>query len=83
MKCRNCGKAKKIASVSAKCSDMCSWQYGRAHRDGYVPSNMGIGNEYGDYVVFDYCVHCGTIQNTQGNEFPVKRLMSRKEREAC
>ena len=58
MKCRNCGKTK-IASVSGKTSDMCYWRYGRAERDGYVPSGMGIGEEFGDYIAFDYCVWCG------------------------
>jgi len=65
MTCK-CG-SKRIASIGAKCSDLCYTQLpDRPDIDGYVPSNIGIGG--GDYVEFDYCLDCGQIQS---NEFPI------------
>jgi hypothetical protein len=56
-----------IAFVNAKCSDLCQFidPKGTSH-EGYVPNDVGIGG--GDYVEFEYCLHCGQIQG----KFPVK-----------
>ncbi len=65
MVCKNC-KSTNIASVHAKCSDMCSVIYEDGYeREGYVPAGIGIGG--GDYVEFKYCLNCGMIQD----DFPL------------
>jgi hypothetical protein len=66
-KCIQCG-SEQIASVGAKCSDLCSFSYQNQEKNGYVPENVGIGG--GDYVEFDYCLNCGQIQG----DFPIKNL---------
>ena len=58
MKCK-CG-SKRIANLYGKCSDMCSVEIGGIEKDGYVPSDMGIGGN--DDIQFKYCLDCGTIQ---------------------
>ena len=63
MTCLKCGSGR-IVAVNAKCSDLCMVTYGDKQRDGYVPDDIGIGS--GDYVDFNYCLHCGQIQD----EFP-------------
>lgn len=55
-----CG-SKRILTVSAKCSDLCSASYGKLEHDGYVPSIEGLGG--GDYLAIDVCVECGRIQD--------------------
>ena len=50
MACQTCG-SERIASISAKCSDLCyveSLTEDYVH-DGYVPSELGIGDKGGDY----------------------------------
>jgi len=64
MACKNC-ESERIASVSGKCSDMCSITLGESERNDYVPKDMGIGG--GDYLEFSYCLDCGQIQG----EFPL------------
>lgn len=64
MECDKCS-SNRVASVSAKCSDLCSFEFGGREKDGYVPYNVGIGG--GDYVQFDYCLTCGKIQG----KFPI------------
>lgn len=70
-KCRKCGQGR-IADVNAKCSDRCTVmlnsrsQQAVLQHDGYVPADMGIGG--GDYVRFEYCLDCGTIQG----RFPLR-----------
>ena len=59
MSCCRCN-SNRIASVSAKCSDLCSISINGQMKDGYVRSDMGIGG--GDYVKFKWCLECGQIQ---------------------
>lgn len=66
MSCQHCGSSR-VASVTAKCADLCCVDLGEHYHDGYVPRDMGICDEYGDYVEFDYCLDCGQIQG----EFPL------------
>lgn len=47
-------------------------RFGEKEKDGYVPSDMGIGG--GDYIEFEWCLDCGQIQGT----FP--RLMTELEK---
>lgn len=58
--------------ISAKSSDMNLVRFGEKEKDGYVPSDMGIGG--GDYIEFEWCLDCGQIQGT----FP--RLMTELEK---
>lgn len=64
MECQKC-KADRVASINAKCSDLCFAEYNGKEKDGYVPKDMGIGG--GDYVEIDYCLECGRIQG----DFPL------------
>lgn len=63
MTCK-CG-SDRIIYVNVKCSDTCFVRYQGEDRDGYAPYDIGIGG--GDYVHFNYCADCGTIQG----EFPL------------
>lgn len=67
MACRHCS-SNRVATVSAKCSDMCNVLYPgkKDYTDGYVPKDIGIGA--GDYIEFDWCMNCGMIQD---DSFPV------------
>jgi len=58
--CQRCGKAK-VCSIMGKTSDCfaMTWYDGK-EQDGYVVPVIGIGG--GDYIEFDYCLHCGQIQ---------------------
>ena len=59
-KCQRCGGTAKLYQVSAKCSDLYSHEHiGGKSYDGYVPDWIG---EYGDYVRFTICRHCGQVQ---------------------
>ena len=61
MTCQNCNGTDKLYLISAKCSDLYSHTHlksGKAY-DGYVPDWIG---EFGDYVTFTICRHCGTVQ---------------------
>ena len=49
MNCEKC-KSERVASVMAKCSDLCNVTLGEHEIDSYVPSDMGIGG--GDYIEF-------------------------------
>ena len=58
---------KRILSISAKCSDLCTTTYtdkngNETESDGYVPKNIGI-DCYGDYVELDIDMETGQIQN--------------------
>ena len=68
--CINC-KSTRIAGVSGKTSDMCYFTVAGKETDGYVPENVGItdGTGYGDYIDFEYCLDCGTIQG----KFPISK----------
>lgn len=59
MPCQKC-KSERIASVNAKCSDLCFTEMGDVEHDGYVLDDMNIGG--GDYVELSYCLDCGQIQ---------------------
>lgn len=61
MSCDKC-QSERVASVGAKCSDMCSYDLGdvKMHGNYYVPDDMGIGG--GDYIEFAWCLNCGKIQ---------------------
>jgi len=63
-KCQRC-ESTRLADVTAKCSDCCTFRTGDIDQNGYVPGGMGIGG--GDYVEMDYCLECGQIQG----EWPV------------
>jgi len=65
--CKRCA-SERLLSVNAKCSDMCSINYKDMERHDYVPDYLGIGG--GDYVDFEYCLNCGTIQG----EFPLEEI---------
>ena len=70
MACK-CG-SHRIASVNAKCSDMCHVEiedekgFVNESQD-YAPKDMNIGG--GDYIRFAYCLDCGTIQGS----FPLEQ----------
>jgi len=57
--CSKCS-SNRVASISAKCSDLCFVHIQGEEHDGYVPDDMGIGG--GDYVEIDLCLNCGTVQ---------------------
>jgi hypothetical protein len=59
--CKNC-KSKRVAAISAKCSDLCWVKMGKNEHDGYVPDDMGIDDGTGDYVTIDLCLACGQVQ---------------------
>jgi len=61
MECQRCG-GERVASINAKCSDLCFSQLGDIEKDGYVPGDWGVGG--GDYVDFNYCLDCGQMQGT-------------------
>ena len=54
--------------ICAKCSDMCSCLFtdskGKVHEsESYVPSGIGIGDFYGDYVEMEIDMSTGQIFN--------------------
>lgn len=59
MNCNKCN-SKRVASVTAKCSDCCGVNMGDSSHEGYVPKDLGIGG--GDYVEFSFCLDCGQLQ---------------------
>lgn len=71
--CQKC-QSKRIADISAKCSDMFCASVGGKDYDGYVPKDMGFADKYGDYVAFKYCLDCGQIQG----KFPLKETKLEK-----
>ena len=54
-----CGSIR-FMCVSAKCSDLCSVTLDGIDTDGYVPSNLNIGES--DYVEFSVCAECGQMR---------------------
>jgi hypothetical protein len=66
MDCQKCG-SKSILEISAKCSDMFYSNMNGKEYEGYVPPNIGLGDD-SDYVEFSFCLNCGQIQGT----FPVE-----------
>ena len=60
--CIKC-KSTRIVSVNGKTSDLNDIQINGQEHDGYVPPDMNLtedGDE--DYLNFDLCLNCGTIQ---------------------
>jgi hypothetical protein len=62
VKCQRC-KSQRVVRCGAKCSDMFWAAIGNHEYQGYVPTDMGIGNDSWDYVKFEYCLECGQLQN--------------------
>lgn len=69
MACQKCN-SEKLASVGAKCSDLCNFETTGFEHHGYVPEGFGIGGR--DYVDFTYCLDCGQIQGKFPIDFIVK-----------
>jgi hypothetical protein len=65
MKCKTC-EGERIAHVSGKTSDMCCFRYRESEVLGPVPPDLGIGGA--DYLEFNFCLDCGTIQD---RDFPI------------
>jgi hypothetical protein len=59
--CQRC-KSIRVASFSAKSSDLNHVSLGELQHNGYVPEGFGIGD--GDYVEFEFCLDCGQLQGT-------------------
>lgn len=61
MICQRCKGIKKLYQIQAKCSDSYSHIHTSTQTEyiGYVPEWIG---EYGDYVQFTLCRHCGQVQ---------------------
>jgi len=62
VKCDRCG-SERVMSISTKCSDRFTAQYGSFDYDGYAIEGIGI-DDGEDYVAFDFCLECGQIQGT-------------------
>ncbi len=56
MSCKTC-RSDRVASISAKSSDMNAVGIGERRHEGGVPRDMGVGG--GDYVRFSWCLDCG------------------------
>jgi hypothetical protein len=73
VQCDHCDHCRSIrlASVTAKCSDLCTVHLTNYdhERHGYVPGDMGIGGD--DYVCFVWCLDCGKIQPGEDARFPL------------
>lgn len=68
--CSRCNSTR-IASINAKCSDLC-WAnvQGAGENVGYVPTDMGVCvDNDNDYVEFSWCLDCGQIKG----RWPVKQ----------
>lgn len=60
--CQTCG-SERVADITGKSVDLNNVQIGTKEHDGYVPTDMGIGDKgYGDYIEFRWCLNCGQIQ---------------------
>lgn len=60
--CIRCG-SERVADVCAKTNDLCGISVGEQEHNGYVPTDMGIGED-SDYVEFTYCLNCGQMQDS-------------------
>lgn len=63
-KCISC-PSERLLTVSGKVSDMFGAHDVKIDYNGYVPYGLNIGG--GDYITFQYCLNCGTIQG----KFPI------------
>ena len=61
--CFRCGSPE-LVQVSAKCNDLCRLTRNGKTEWGYVPDDLGLGNNQ-DYVSFTYCRRCGQMQNDE------------------
>lgn len=60
--CQTC-HSPRVASITGKSVDMNHVQIGSKEHEGYVPTDMGIGDKgYGDYIEIKWCLECGQIQ---------------------
>lgn len=69
MKCQKCG-SDRIMYINGKTSDNCWCEYEDFELDGYVPSDIGLKCNSGDYIKMKYCLECGQIQGTWPVEEP-------------
>jgi hypothetical protein len=60
-RCQRCG-SDRVATVSARCKDMCWVKFKDETDEGYPPDWVGSG----DNVKFELCLTCGQVQG----EFP-------------
>jgi len=76
--CQKCN-SKRVAYISAKCSDMFCMDIGEKEYEGYVPQDVVFGaGGWGDYVRFSLCLDCGQMQSTWPNP-PMNLEMSNKD----
>ncbi len=61
-KCIHCSSLR-VAQVCCKVSDMFSMSMGLKDYTGYVPSNIGFGDNE-DYIDFRFCLDCLKMQRT-------------------
>lgn len=69
----------RIALLNGKTSDQCQFQYKDIDTDGYVPKGILIGDQYGDYIQFEFCLECGKIQG----KFPISDARVNKAIKDC
>jgi hypothetical protein len=69
--CQACG-SRRLAGISAKCSDYCMVDIDGEKRIGSLPPELQLGSE-SDYIDFTFCLECGRIQG----EFPIRFEQSR------
>ena len=67
MNCINCN-SDRILSISGKCSGMFDAEFKGVGYDGYVPDDLGIGND--DYIEMDICLACGMVQGLADHPDP-------------
>jgi len=60
MKCQRCN-SKRIATISGKTSDCNVINFKEEEHDGYVPNDIGLGDN-SDYIEFSWCLECGQMQ---------------------
>jgi hypothetical protein len=60
-------ESNRIATINGKCSDLCQFSYKDIDHNGYVPKGIVVGDQYGDYIDFEFCLDCGKIQG----KFPI------------
>lgn len=74
----NCN-SDRIAFLNGKTSDMCGFRYKDIDSCGYVPKGIVIGDEYGDYIEFEFCLDCGKIQG----KFPISDAAVKRAVKDC
>ena len=73
--CQRCNSNRTI-EICGKTSDCFDARYKDRNYEGYVLTNIGIGDD-SDYIFFNYCLDCGQIQG----EFPVSETVILKQLE--